>query len=100
MSSLLGDAALVAATLNQFHQVGDAYYRTNQVSRTHHVLDVSARCVPLLGCVHLCQRNPEIAFEGAEGQADWLFGPAQNKPASLVHVPAVTQESRQAIDGN
>src|ERR1700730_4666973 len=100
MSLLLGDATLVAAPLNQLHHVGDADERTNQVGGTHHMLDVNTRRVPLVRCIYLCQRNPEVAFEIAEGQANGLFGPAQNNPASLFHLPAVTEEQRQAIHGN
>src|ERR1700730_10453161 len=100
MSSLLGDATLVATPFNEFHHVGDAHDRTNQIRGTHYVLDVGARGVPLVSGVQLCRRNPQVAFEITEGQANWLFGTAQNKPATLARLPAVTEEHRQAAHGN
>jgi hypothetical protein len=100
MSSLLRFAGVTAASLNEFNHERNADDGTNHVRGTHHLRDVRAHQVCFLRCVNLCERNSEVAFEVVDGQPDRLFGSAQRQPPSLVCTRAVTQERRQAVNGN
>src|SRR6266851_6023856 len=73
MSSLLRNTVVIAASLNRFSDVRNADNPTNHFWRAHHVLDVRARHVLLLGCVDLYQGNSDVALELAERQGDGLF---------------------------